>query len=116
MAKKTALDLYKDLSATTGQMLAAAQAQDWDLLIALEKDVAGYTASLKQAEIIKPVGPAFINVKVAYIKKILDDDRQIRSIVSPWMNKLEGMINLRQTDRAANVRMMQQVDGKYNQT
>lgn len=91
---KTALDYYKNISATTSQMLAAAQAQDWDLLVTLEKDCAQYRDTLIQIEAVRPVGKAFTKVKAAYIKKILDDDRQIRALVSPWMKKLEGMLNM----------------------
>lgn len=94
MAAKTALDYYKNISATTSQMLAAAQDQDWDLLVTLEQDCAGYRDTLIELETVRPVGKAFSNVKAAYIKKILDDDRQIRELVSPWMKKLEGMLNL----------------------
>lgn len=94
MAAKTALDYYKNISATTSQMLAAAQDQDWDLLTTLEKDCASYRDSLIQLEAVRPVGAAFSKIKAAYIKKILDDDRQIRELVSPWMKKLEGMLNL----------------------
>lgn len=94
MAAKTALDYYKNISATTSQMLAAAQDQDWDLLVTLEQDCASYRDTLIELETVRPVGEAFSKVKAAYIKKILDDDRQIRELVSPWMKKLEGMLNL----------------------
>jgi flagellar protein FliT len=107
MASKTPLDLYKNISVTTSQMLAAAQDQDWDLLTELEKNCTQYTEALKRAEVIKPVGEAFASVKVGYIKKILDDDKKIRNIVSPWMNKLEGMMSLN--------RVQQKVAQKYQQ-
>ncbi len=99
MANKTPLDFYKNISATTSQMLAAAQEQDWDLLVELEKECAKYTESLKRVEMIRPVGEAFVSVKVGYIKKILNDDRQIRSLVSPWMAKLEGMIAINRVEK-----------------
>lgn len=95
MSATTALDHYKNISATTGQMLAAAQEQDWDLLVTLEKDCAAYRDSLIKIEAVRPVGKPFHNIKSAYIKKILEDDRQIRNLVSPWMQKLEGMLNLK---------------------
>lgn len=98
MSAKTALDYYKNISATTGQMLAAAQEQDWNLLAELEKDCAKYRDTLMQVETVRPVGEAFAKVKIAYIKKILDDDRQIRDLVSPWMKKLEGMLNLKRPE------------------
>lgn len=107
MASHTPLDLYKNISATTSQMLAAAQEQDWDLLVELEKNCTQYTQALKTAEVIKPIGEAFISVKVGYIKKILDDDKKIRSIVSPWMHKLEGMMSLH--------RVQKKVAQKYQQ-
>lgn len=93
MSAKKPLDYYKNVSAITGQMLAAAQAQDWDLLTDLEKECASYMDGLRYAEAVKPVSDSFASVKVAYIKKILEDDRQIRALVDPWMKKLEGLMN-----------------------
>lgn len=88
-------------------MLAAAQDQDWDLLTELEKNCSQYAEALKTAEVIKPVGAAFTTIKMGYIKKILDDDKKIRNIVSPWMNKVEGLMTLN--------RVQQKVAQKYQQ-
>lgn len=106
MSAKKPLDYYKNISAITSQMLAAAQDQDWDLLADLEKNCAEYVEALKRVEVIKPVGASFINVKVGYIKKILEDDKQIRALVSPWMKKLDGLINYK--------RVEQKVSQKYS--
>ena len=115
MAAKTALDYYKNISATTSQMLAAAQDQDWDLLVTLEKDCAGYRDVLIQLEAVRPVGEAFSIIKAGYIKKILEDDRQIRALVSPWMQKLEGMLNLNKPGSKALPSMRQPISLKKSQ-
>ncbi len=115
MAARTALDYYKNISATTSQMLAAAQDQDWDLLTTLEKDCASYRDALIQLESRHPVGEPFAKIKTAYIKKILEDDRQIRELVSPWMKKLEGMLNLNKPGSKALATAPQPISLKKNQ-
>ncbi len=40
--------------------------------------------------------------KVAIIKKILADDKEIRNITEPWMNKLSMLINSTGTERKLN--------------
>lgn len=40
--------------------------------------------------------------KVEIIKKILADDREIRNITEPWMNKLSMLINSTGTERKLN--------------
>lgn len=99
MTAKLALDLYAKISATTSQMLAAAQDQDWDLLCELETNCAGYVEKLKSIEVNGLTNELTSNKKVNYIKSIMENDRQIREIVSPWMQRLNGMINHSSTER-----------------
>lgn len=99
MNEKLALDLYAKISATTSQMLAAAQEQDWDLLCELEKSCSDYTEKLKALNANLSVNQMMQNKKMNYIKDILENDRQIREIVSPWMKRLNGLINHSSTER-----------------
>lgn len=99
MSTKLALDLYAKISATTSQMLAAAQDQDWDLLCELEDSCTAYVERLKALENNGRIGADIAGKKIDYVKSILENDRQIREIVSPWMKKLNGLINHSSTER-----------------
>lgn len=102
MTAKLALDLYAKISAISSQMLAAAQDQDWDLLCELEESCSAYTEKLKSLETDGMANEFLSNKKIHYIKAILENDRQIREIVSPWMKKLNGLIMHSQTEKKLN--------------
>ena len=102
MTAKLVLDLYAKISAVTSQMLAAAQDQDWDLLCELEESCTAYVERLKTIETHHLNELEIAHKKVQYVKSILENDRQIREIVSPWMRKLNGMINHSSTERKLN--------------
>lgn len=99
MSAKLILELYAKISAVTSQMLAAAQDQDWDLLCELEDNCTEYVERLKAIEVNHPNEMDFSNKKIQHVKNILENDRQIREIVSPWMRKLNGLINHSSTER-----------------
>lgn len=84
---------YEAIAAITDQMLAAARSGDWDALTALEARCASHVETLKLRE--SPValtGETRVR-KVAIIKQILADDREIRNIAEPWMAHLAKLIN-----------------------
>lgn len=99
MNEKMVLDIYAKISATTSQMLAAAQEQDWDLLCDLETNCKEYTEKLKVINVDLSWNQMMQSKKMRYIQEILENDRQIREIVSPWMKKLNGLIMHSQTEK-----------------
>lgn len=96
---KQPIEYYAKISAVTSQMLAAAQDSDWDLLCELEKDCTHFVEALKHIELTPQTYETMSNKKINYIKNILDNDRQIRDLVNPWMTKLNGLMSHRQTER-----------------
>ena len=85
--------LYEAIAQITRQMLIATQHQDWELLKDLEERCAVYAAQLKEYAEQKPApitGDAYER-KLASIKQMLTDDREIRNLMTPWMVKLENM-------------------------
>lgn len=87
------LSLYESVAEVTSQMLLAAQQQDWDRLGELEGYCGTYVEKLKNFEDIEPLtGEAYAR-KLACIKQILADDREIRNLMAPWMVKLNSMLN-----------------------
>lgn len=85
--------VYESMALLTEQMLAAASSGEWDQFEQLERRVAAHVASLKQGEPALRLEGQQRQRKVTIIKKLLDDDRKIRDLVTPWMAQLSSMIN-----------------------
>lgn len=86
------LSLYESVSGLSGDMLAAAQAGEWDQLVELETRCASQVQVLRAGEAAAPLSAERRARKVAMIRKILADDREIRDLTSPWMAKLGAML------------------------
>jgi flagellar protein FliT len=86
------LETYDQLSHTTGQMLSAAQAGDWERLVSLEKDCTDLVARLSAIESDDPLSAALRTRKAALIRKVLADDAAIRDITEPWLARLGAML------------------------
>ena len=100
------LALYETLSQISTQMLAAAQAHDWERL-----DTLG-TRYVQETEMIKAEKPRDALTSVQRLKKgqiireILDNDRAIRDVTQPWMRELQTLMH-----QVGNQRKLQQVYG-----
>jgi len=93
MTNQEILSIYEAMSLLMGQMLDAANKSDWDQLILLEKQCAAHVATLKQHD----QTPAELEEagrlrKIDLIKKLLNDDRQIRDLITPWMAHLSALM------------------------
>lgn len=97
MEYQNTIALYEDVAQLTKQMLSAARQQDWDKLTELEIRCAEHVAHLKAIKEDSPLPREGRERKVASIKSILEDDRQIRDLVSPWMARLNLLINSHKT-------------------
>jgi flagellar protein FliT len=93
MTSHEILSLYESVAVNTDKMLAAAKSQNWEELTRLETVSAEYIQILRNAEKLEPLSGADLEKKIASIKKILADDREIRNLVEPWMAKLSAMLN-----------------------
>lgn len=84
---------YEAMAELTAQMLAAASKSDWDQLILLEKRCAAHVQALKQNEPAQPLQGASRLKKIQLIKQLLEDDRRIRDLTTPWMANLSALLN-----------------------
>lgn len=80
----SSIHMYESMSEISAQMVIAARANDWDRLVALEKDCAGLARHLEGAQ------PVALNEeerhrKVQLIRRILADDAEVRRHTEPWM-------------------------------
>lgn len=100
MDNQEILSLYETVADITDKMLAAARVGDWEQLATLESHCSNQVEILKQNDQQRlPLTPVAREKKTRIIKKILDDDRQIRDITEPWMAQLSAMMNSAGTER-----------------
>jgi len=91
--------IYEAISALTDQMLAAARAADWELLGALEAQCGKHIATLKSSEENIALSEQDRSRKVGIIHKILEDDRHIRDLTEPGLQRLSALIHSNQTEQ-----------------
>lgn len=90
---------YAAVAELTGQMLAAAEAGDWDHLVSLERECTTHVDVLKSGEAAVELNPSGRQEKIDCIRRILADDRKIRDLTMPWMAQLSALINNSGTQR-----------------
>lgn len=91
--------IYESISQLTDEMRSAARAGDWDLLAALEAQCGKHIASLRDSEDNVTLPEPLRHRKVDIIKKILEDDRDIRNLTEPGLRKLSALIQSNQTEQ-----------------
>lgn len=100
MDNQEILAIYESVADITDQMLAAARTGDWEKLVALESRCSSQVAVLRQNDAPRQTLPPDVRQrKASIIRKILEDDRQIRDITTPWMAQLSAMIASTGTER-----------------
>lgn len=93
MTSQEVVTVYEAMMGITEQMVQAAESGDWDLLVELEQQCAAYTKQLKDSEQPLALVGANRERKVAAIRQMLDDDRKIRDLTTPWMAQLSALIS-----------------------
>lgn len=99
MNSKKIISIYEEVSTIIDRMLAAASKSDWESLISLEQQCSSHIDILRTTEASAPLSESDRQKKIGIIRKILNADRQIREIVTPWMSHLSGLINSSGTER-----------------
>ncbi len=99
MEYQNTIVLYESVAAIMKDMLHAARMQDWDALTELEDSCAQHVERLKNIELSEPLPNDALKRKVASIKSILADDREIRNLASPWMARLNKLMHSNQTEQ-----------------
>lgn len=83
---------YKAILTVTEKMLKAAQANNWDELILLERECKTLTQILVSNPSQTQLSEEMQKKKIKIIHKILDKDAQIRDIAEPWMTHLQNLL------------------------
>src|SRR5262245_49694726 len=93
MDEHQALVAYEHIARITGQMLAAAEAAQWDRLTALEQQCSALFAPLMAAPGDGvPPSAEYRRRKAQLIRNILADDAQIRVLVEPQLDNLSALL------------------------
>jgi len=99
MTGQDVVTVYETMVGITDKMLDAATASDWDRLTELEQQCAACVRQLKDNENVQPLAGTQRQRKVSAIRRMLDADRQIRDLTTPWMAQLSAMISNTSTER-----------------
>lgn len=86
------IDVYKEMSALSAKMVAAAQANDWEHLVALEESVALLRDTLMAEDDNANLAPEERVRKAELIQRILDDDAEVRCHTEPWMEHVRQFL------------------------
>jgi flagellar protein FliT len=86
------LNYYQSIAHKSSEMLAAAQAGNWDLLCMKEEECAHLIAELKAIGSSIMDDDAEKRERIQLLKKILADDAQIRELTEPWLKQLESLL------------------------
>ncbi len=90
--------LYREVERLTGNMLSAAHQQDWDRLVALEAGCASCVESIKGCTVPATLNEEARQQKVTLIKSILANDREIRKLTEPWMQRISHLLETANTE------------------
>ena len=96
----SSLALLEEMSSYANEMVDAARANDWDRLTRLEKKVASLRDRMGMEEALGFQGRASRRMseeerlkKVALIRRILDDDKEVRVHTEPWMDSVRQLLS-----------------------
>jgi len=86
------LSVYESMSALSAQMAQAAAANDWDRLVMLERDCAGLARRLEAERQPVRLTETERSRKMALIRRILEDDAEVRRHTEPWMEQVRQFL------------------------
>ncbi|WP_227869608.1 flagellar protein FliT [Undibacterium parvum] len=93
------ISIYENVAEITDRMLNAAKSADWDLLTELERTCYNSVQEIQNKDTNLELPLEIKNKKIAIIKKILADDKEIRDITEPWMLQLSKLMKNSESNR-----------------
>ena len=99
MEFQNTIAIYEAIALLTDQMLLAAEQQDWDELIELEKGCGELVDLLRDFKNVLPLSADTRVRKAESLKHILANDSKIRDLVSPKMANLSALMNSAQNSK-----------------
>lgn len=93
MDHKQIIATYEAILIITNKMLTAAEDNEWEKLIKLEKECRKLTKNLVTSNSDYVLSDELLKKKINIIHQVLANDAKIRSITESWMDNLQNMIN-----------------------
>lgn len=111
MTPEEALVLYEEIAAFSGAMRVAACAGRWDEVIALERSCRPRVERLMREEPRGPLPSPLRERKADLIRRILDDDAEVRRRIEPQLAELEQLLGTARNRRRLHERYGDRVPG-----
>jgi flagellar protein FliT len=86
------LNYYEAIERTSADMLSAARAGDWDMVVRLEGACGLLISQLKQAARGETLKPVDAQARTRIMQRILLRDAEIRHLAEPWLEQIDGML------------------------
>ena len=86
------LNYYEAIERTSADMLSAARAGDWDMVVRLEGACGLLISQLKQAARGETLKPVDAQSRTRIMQRILLRDAEIRHLAEPWLEQIDGML------------------------
>lgn len=93
------MGIYTRVERITEEMLEAARREDWDRVTDLEMVCSEEISVLQHSDTPRRLTLAERQEKARVIRSILNNDRHIRDLASPWMAKLSAMMQSASAER-----------------
>lgn len=87
------IEIYEEMSALSTGMVEAARTQDWERLVDLESRVSALRDALMAGNDSAALTPHEASLKAALIRRILEDDAEIRRHTEPWMEHVRQYLS-----------------------
>ncbi|MCC4115900.1 flagellar protein FliT [Aromatoleum toluclasticum] len=96
------LSLFESMSVVSATMVEAAQANDWDRLVTLEREMAALRDEIMRTAGAsrEDLGNAEAARKAELIATMLENDAEIRRHVEPWLASVRKLLSGNARDRA----------------
>jgi len=86
------LNYYEAIERASADMLSAARAGDWNMVVKLEGACGLLISQLKQAARGETLQPADAQTRTRIMHRILLRDAEIRHLAEPWLEQIDGML------------------------
>ncbi len=94
------IGMYETMGEISARMVEAAQANDWDRLVELERNVANLRDSLRAEDRPMALSAEERARKLGLIHRILDADAEVRRHTEPWMAQVRVFLGSAARERA----------------
>lgn len=92
-APEMLIDYYKAIEDSSAKMLEAARHRDWDEVVRYEGACAVLIEQLRFSARHQKLAPADRREKAGIMRRILDNDAQIRVFAEPWLARVDPLLD-----------------------